>query len=65
MGVDTIEELDDMLAKAKAFKEKDARVDIIDRKADEHPGLTLTSFYVGYLLPMMVEVQHFDWAARP
>ena len=63
MGVDTMEELDEMLAKAKAYKEKDDRVDIIDKKTDEHPGLNLTSFYVGYLLPLMVEVQHFDWRA--
>ena len=62
MGVDTMEELDDMLARAKAYKERDDRVDLIDKKTDDHGGfLALTSFYVGYLLPMMVEVQHFEW----
>lgn len=63
MSVDTMDELDDMLARAKAFQAGDHRVDIIDKKADEHAGfLTLTSFYVRFLLPMMVEVQHFAWA---
>jgi hypothetical protein len=59
MGVGSMQELDDLLASAKAYKEKDDRVDIIDKKTEHHPGLDLTSFYVGFLLPMMVEVQHF------
>jgi Alcohol dehydrogenase GroES-like domain len=33
--------------------------DVGDRVVGEHPGITLTSFYVGYMLPMMLEVQHF------
>ena len=61
MGVDAMEQLDEFLAKAKAYREKDDRVDLIDKKAEQHPGLTLTSFYVGYLLPLMVEVQHFEF----
>lgn len=61
MGVDTMEELDDFLARAKAYKERDDRVDIIDKKTENHPGIDLTSFYVGFVLPMMVEVQHFDF----
>ena len=36
------------------------RVDIVDKSAENHGPLTITSFYVGYLLPMMVEVQHFQ-----
>jgi hypothetical protein len=61
MGVATIEELDEFYERAKRYKDKDDRVDVIDKKAEKHPGLTLTSFYVGYLLPLMVEVQHFEW----
>ena len=60
MGVDTIEELDNFLARAKAFKARDSRVDIIDKKAEDHGMLLITSFYVRYLLPMMVEVQHYE-----
>ena len=59
MGVGSMQELDDLLASAKAYREKDDRVELIDKKTEHHPGLDLTSFYVGFLLPMMVEVQHF------
>jgi hypothetical protein len=62
MSVGTMDELDGMLARARAFRAHDDRVDIVDKKADEREGLlTLTSFYVRYLLPMMIEVQHWDW----
>ena len=61
MGVATVEELDEFYARARAYREKDDRVDIIDKQTEHHPGLDLTSFYVGFLLPMMVEVQHFNF----
>jgi hypothetical protein len=61
MGVDTVEELDTFLERARRFGERDPRVEIIDRSVAHHPGVTLTSFYVGYLLPLMVEVQHFSY----
>jgi hypothetical protein len=59
MGVDTLEELDEMLARAQAYKAKDDRVDIVDKNVEDYGMVKITSFYVGYLLPMMVEVQHF------
>ena len=60
-------ELDDFLTRAQAFRAKDPRVDIIDKHVDDHGPLAITSFYVGYLLPMMVEVQWWDFkvAATP
>jgi hypothetical protein len=61
MGVGTEAELDQFYARAIAYQERDARVDLIAKQTEHHPGLALTSFYVGYLLPMMVEVQHFDF----
>lgn len=63
MSVETMAELDDMLERARAFKEHDDRVDIVEKQADEFEGfLVLTSFYVRYLLPMMIEVQHYEWS---
>jgi hypothetical protein len=53
-------ELDDILQRAKAYKERDDRVDIIDKKVEDHGVLAITSCYVRYLLPMMVEVQWWD-----
>ena len=61
MGVATMEELDTFLDRARRYKERDERVDLIEKQTEQHPGLKLTNFYVGYLLPLMVEVQHFDW----
>ena len=60
-SVGSEEELDAMLARAKEFHAHDPRVDIIDKHVDDHGMLAITSFYVGYLLPMMVEVQWWDF----
>jgi len=54
-------ELDDVLARAKAYREHDPRVDIIDKKVDDHSMLAITSCYIRYLLPMMVEVQWWEF----
>ncbi len=54
-------ELEETYARARAWADRDDRVKLIDIKADDFGPLVLTSFYVGFLLPMMIEVQHFDW----
>jgi hypothetical protein len=61
MSVGAESELDDILARARAWQERDERVDIIDKKSDDHGVLAITSIYVRYLLPMMVEVQWWDY----
>ncbi len=53
-------ELDEILRRAQAWKERDDRVEIIDKKVDDHGMLAITSIYIRYLLPMMVEVQWWD-----
>lgn len=60
-SVGTEAELDEFLARARAFQAKDPRVDIIDKHTDDHGPLAITSIYVGYLLPMMVEIQWWDF----
>jgi hypothetical protein len=59
MGVAAPEDLDGLYQRALDYRQRDVRVDIIDKTVDHYPGLVLTSFYVGFLLPLMVEVQHF------
>jgi hypothetical protein len=61
MSVATETELDDMLARARRYQEHDDRVDIVDKKVDDYEVLAITSIYVRYLLPMMVEVQWWDF----
>ncbi|MCZ7531367.1 MAG: hypothetical protein M5U31_14145 [Acidimicrobiia bacterium] len=61
MSVGAEAELDGMLGRAREFAERDERVDIVDKSVDDFEVLAITSFYVGYLLPMMVEVQWWDF----
>lgn len=62
LEVSSTGEIDAIVAKAKAWQAKDDRVKIIDVKerASEGPRghYVLTSAYIGFLLPMMVELQH-------
>jgi hypothetical protein len=62
LQVSSVEEIEAIVAKAKAWQAKDDRVKIIDVKGRETGGpqgqYVLTSAYIGYLLPMMVELQH-------
>jgi hypothetical protein len=62
MGVATMEEFDEYYDRVRRYAERDERVDVIERKAEVYPGLTLSSFYVRFLLPLMLEVQHFAWS---
>jgi hypothetical protein len=64
LGVASVDELDTFYQRAQRYRDKDDRVDIIDKQVEEHPGISLTSFYVKFLLPMMVEVQHFGFHDR-
>jgi hypothetical protein len=60
LAVDSLDELHTVLNRAKAYAEHDDRVDVIDHAVEDHGVLKLHNFYVGYLLPMMVEVQYFE-----
>jgi hypothetical protein len=61
MSVGTPAELDAILERARRFREVDADVEIVDRKVDDFTAVKLHSFYVRYRLPMMIEVQCFEW----
>jgi hypothetical protein len=64
MAVDTVDELDAILGRATARAAGDDRVTVIDKTAETFGPVTLTSFYTGFLLPMLIEVQHFDIAQQ-
>lgn len=61
LGVATEDELDELYARALAYGEHDSRVEVVPKQTEQHPGVSITSFYVGFLLPLMVEVQHFSF----
>ena len=50
------------------MKERDDRVRIIERHARTTHGATddyiLTSAYIGYVLPLMIELQHLERTPR-
>ena len=62
-GVASEEELDTFLARSRAYQQRDERVRIIDKHVDDYTRLALVSFYVGFILPLMVEVQYFRYAS--
>ena len=62
MSVGTLEEFEDLYAKVQQKAASDPEVDVVERDIDEYEGyLKLHNFYVRYKLPMMVEVQHFEY----
>lgn len=62
-SVGSLAELTGARDRAAAFGEHDARVDLIDYAVDDQGVVKIHSFYVGYLLPMMVEVQWWEFAS--
>jgi hypothetical protein len=51
-----------MLQRAQKFREGDDRVEIVERNTDDFKVVKLHNFYVRYLLPLMIEVQCYEWA---
>jgi hypothetical protein len=60
-SVASLGELVTLHERCLGYRERDDRVDVIDLHVDEFPGLRLHSFYVGYLMPMMLETQFYEW----
>lgn len=62
LSVRTPDELDAILERAQKYRERDPRVVIDEKTIEDYHVLKLHSFYVGYRLPMKVEVQCYAWA---
>jgi hypothetical protein len=63
VSVSTLEDFNAVAQRAASWKERlPEEVDLIEPSAEEFAGmLRLHSFYVRYRLPMMLEVQHFEF----
>jgi len=48
--------------RATQWRQRDDRVEITPPRVEDYKVLKLHNFYVGYRLPMKVEVQCYDWA---
>jgi len=55
-------ELYETVERARKFRERDPRVEIIEPEIEDYKVLKLHNFYVRYRLPMMIEVQCYEWA---
>jgi hypothetical protein len=62
LSVRTVAELDAILERARKYRERDPRVQIDEKTVEDYRVLQLHSFYVGFRLPLKVEVQCFAWA---
>jgi hypothetical protein len=62
MQVETLAELEATVQRAKSRRERDDRVTVIDVHARTTQGpehsYTLTSAYIGFVIPLLIELQH-------
>jgi hypothetical protein len=68
LQVETLPELHAIVERAEHYAARDDRVRVVDVHSRTTHGpthdYTLTSAYIGFLLPLMVELQHLERLAR-
>jgi len=62
LSVPTKRQIEAMHERAVEFRSEDPRVEIEPLHCDDFGVVKLHAFYVRYLLPVKIEVQHFEWA---
>ncbi len=63
LSVGTLEELKGVQSRAEAYRQRDPRVDLIDLHVDDQGRIRIHSLYVRYLLPMMCELQWWEFTS--
>jgi len=61
LAVGSVDELVAARDRAVAFKEHDQRVDLIDLRVDDQGPIKIHSIYLGYVLPMLCELQYWEF----
>ncbi len=61
MSVADVDRLEAMYERARKRREQDPRVRLVERKVEDFKVLKLHSFYVGFRLPLLIEVQCYAW----
>lgn len=56
-------DLEAVSARANAYRSRDDRVDLIDLHVDDQGPIKIHSLYLGYLLPMMCEIQWWEFVS--
>jgi len=62
-AVGSMEELQGVRDRAVAYRAQDDRVELLDLRVDDQEVVKIHSVYVRYLLPMMCEVQWWEFVA--
>ena len=66
--VSSVPALEEIVGRDKAYGERDKRVRVIDTHARTTHGPThdyvLTSAYIGFVIPLMIELQHLERQER-
>jgi len=63
LAVGSLAELEGVAERAKAYREHDDRVDLIDVHMDDQGPIRIHSLYVKYLLPLMCELQWWEFVS--
>jgi hypothetical protein len=63
MSVGSLDDFGELYDKVKVRAAADPEVDVIDAHVEDYGMLKLHSFYVRYRLPLMVEIQHYEYAS--
>ena len=63
LSVGSLDELKGARDRAAEFRTHDDRVDLIDLHVDDQKVVKIHSFYVAYLLPMMCEIQWWEFVS--
>jgi hypothetical protein len=61
LAVGSLAELEGVAERAKAFRKTDERVDLIDVHMDDQGPIKIHSLYAKYLLPLMCELQYWEF----
>jgi hypothetical protein len=63
LSVGSLEELQGIQERAEAFRKHDDRLDLIDLHVDDQKVVKIHSLYMKYILPMMCEIQYWEFAS--
>jgi hypothetical protein len=61
MAVDSLDDLLGIEERARAFGRTDPRVELLEHRVDDQGVVTIHSIYVRFLLPMLCEIQWWDF----
>ncbi|MDQ3146704.1 MAG: hypothetical protein M3R01_07165 [Actinomycetota bacterium] len=65
LSVQSLAELEEFRDRALAAAGHDPRVDVTAQAVEDYGALKLHSFYVSSMLPLTIEVQHFEYVSDP